>query len=81
VGLGRFGAGHLSGPLLDELPPILPGGLLVGLYFEPSLSLQSFDFLWCEEDGAADQLVVCVEDFANVVSDSWFTSVVRVPAF
>jgi hypothetical protein len=73
--------GISQGLLSHELPAILFGGLLVGLYFEPTLFLQSFDFLGREEDGAADQLVVCVEDFANVVSDSWFTSVVRVPAF
>jgi hypothetical protein len=73
--------GISQGLLLNELLPILPGGLIVGLYFETTLSLQSFDFLGSEEYGAADQLVVCVEDFANVVSDSWFTSVVRVRAF
>lgn len=62
--------GISQGLLPYELPPILPGGLIVGLYFESTLSFQSFDFLGCEEDGAADQLVVGVEDFANVVFDS-----------
>jgi len=62
--------GVSQGLFRDGLLQILLSGLIVGLYFEPALSLQSFDFLGSEEDGAADQLVVCVEDFANVVFDS-----------